>query len=369
LTGRILVDATAVPRDRGGVGRYLDGLLGALATLGAPVAVVCKPDDADRYRALGLAVEVAPRWVLSTPLRLIWEQVRLPRLARRGGYRVVHSPHYTFPLFGRFGRVVTIHDLTFFTLPHAHSTGKRVFFSAWLRALARRKFPVIAVSETTGAEFERVLRADPRRVTVAPHGYDQLTFHVPSAVEVGDFIQTLDPPVTEWIAFLGTLEPRKNIPALIEAHRRLGADAPALLLAGGPGWDSAVIPAVRESSAQGFDVRLLGYLPLDQLAAFLGAAEIVAYPSLGEGFGLPVLEAMASGAAVLTSTGLALPEVGGDAVEYAETSAPEIAAGLSRLLGDAHHRSELRERAVTRARRFTWQASADAHLAAYGRAG
>ena len=367
--GRILIDATAVPHDRGGVGRYLDGLLGALATLGAPVAVVCKPDDVDRYAALGLATEAAPGWVLSTPLRLLWEQIMLPRLARRGGYSVVHSPHYTFPLLGRFGRVVTIHDLTFFTLPGAHSAGKRAFFRAWLRTLARRSFPVIAVSETTGHEFERLLRADPRRITVAPHGYDQATFHPPSPSQVHEFTGTLHPPVTEWIAFLGTLEPRKNVPALIEAHRRLGSGAPALLLAGGPGWDPEVAPAVRRSQAEGFDVRLLGYLPLERLAAFLGGAEIVAYPSLGEGFGLPVLEAMASGAAVLTTEGLALPEVGGDAVEYAGTSSAEIAAGLSGLRADPNRRAELRRRAVKRARRFTWRASADAHLAAYGRAG
>jgi glycosyltransferase involved in cell wall biosynthesis len=365
--GSILIDATAVPRDRGGVGRYLDGLLGALAALDAPVAVVCKPEDAPRYSELGLAVEVAPSWVRTTPLRLIWEQLALPRRAARGGYAVVHSPHYTFPLLGRFDRVVTIHDLTFFTLPGTHSAGKRLFFRAWLRTLARRSFPVIAVSETTAREFARVLRADPERITVAAHGYDEATFRPPSPESVEGFAQTLDPPVSEWVAFLGTLEPRKNVPALVEAHELLGTDAPALLLAGGAGWDADVVPAVERSQARGHDVRLLGYLPLEQLAPFLGGAEIVAYPSLGEGFGLPVLEAMASGAAVLTSQGLALPEVGGDAVEYAGTSAPEIGEALLRLHRDPARRAELRTRARARAGQFSWRASAQAHLSAYRR--
>ena len=371
---RILVDATAIPRDRGGVGRYLDGLLAALAEgSGLPgaaqISVICQEHDAGVFATLGLNVIVAPRSIERTPVRLLWEQFALPSIVRRGGFDVLHSPHYTFPLRGRFGRVVTIHDLTFFTLPQTHSVGKRAFFRFWLRRLARRRFPVIAVSAATAEEFVRLLHADPARLTVALHGYDAQVFRVPTSEQLAAFATRLTPPVTRWIAFLGTLEPRKNVAALVAAYVALEpAGRPALLLAGGAGWDAAVAPAVAAATASGADVRLLGYLPIDELSAFLGGAELVAYPSLGEGFGLPVLEAMAAGACVLTTAELALPEVGGEAVAYAGTSAPELTAALTALLADQPRRDDFRRRAVERAAGFTWQAAAATHRAAYATA-
>jgi len=177
--------------------------------------------------------------------------------------------------------------------------------------------------------------------------------------------------VESWLAFLGTLEPRKNVPALIAAYRRSMADRspgdrPALLLAGAPGWDDAVGPSVADAVDAGFDVRTLGYLPLDMLSAFLGGAELVVYPSLGEGFGLPVLEAMASGALVSTTRRLSLPEVGGEAVLYSEPDVASIAEVLTEALDlPADAARDLRSRAIERAALFTWAAAAEAHLAAY----
>lgn len=363
-TPRVLVDATAIPADRGGVGRYLDGLLAALAT-DDPPTVVARPDDAQRFRELGLPVVVVSPQLARASRRILWEQLGLPRIMRRGGFDVLHSPHYTFPLFGRFARVVTIHDLTFFTLPESHSRLKRVFFRFWLRRIARHRMPVVAVSAATAREFTRILDADAARIVVAPHGYDPEVFHPPADAEVAAFARAQEPPVSAWIAFLGTIEPRKNVPALVAAHARLGDAAPALLLAGGPGWDADAPAAIARARAEGRDVRALGYLPLEQLSAFLGGAEVVAYPSLGEGFGLPVLEAMATGAAVLTTDRLALPEVGGDAVAYTDVDADAIAEALERLLGDAALRERLRSDARERATLFTWAEAARKHRLAY----
>jgi len=361
---RVLVDATAIPADRGGVGRYLDGLLEALAARDAPT-VVARADDAERFRALGLPVIVAPRYVARASRRIVWEQFGLPRMVRRGGFDVLHSPHYTFPMIGRFARVVTIHDLTFFTLPGAHSRVKRAFFRFWLRRLARGRAVVLAVSEATAQEFARILGADRSRIIVAPHGYDPHVFHPPTTEAVASFARAQHPPVEGWIAFLGTIEPRKNVPALVAAHRALGPDAPPLLLAGGPGWDPRAPEAIADAREAGGDVRALGYLPLEQLSSFLGGAELVVYPSLGEGFGLPVLEAMATGAAVLTTDQLALPEVGGDAVAYTGTDAEAIASALRELLADPERRARLGRAARARAELFTWGASAERHLLAY----
>jgi glycosyltransferase involved in cell wall biosynthesis len=160
------------------------------------------------------------------------------------------------------------------------------------------------------------------------------------------------------------------VPALIRAYIRAMSDRanpPALVLAGSPGWDAGVEPAIA-AVPDGLRVIRPGHLPVDLLPGLLGGAELVAYPSLGEGFGLPVLEAMACGAAVLTTRKLALPEVGGDAVAYSGTGAGDIAAALTELLDDPARRAELSVAALERAGTFTWAASAQAHQVAYDRA-
>jgi glycosyltransferase involved in cell wall biosynthesis len=144
-------------------------------------------------------------------------------------------------------------------------------------------------------------------------------------------------------------------------------EPPALVIAGGRGWDTRIDEALAAVPSD-LEVLLPGYLPLDLLAGFLGGAEVVAYPSLGEGFGLPVLEAMACGAPVLTTTSLALPEVGGDAVEYADPTAAGIAATLRTLLTEPERRAELSAAAVSRAAGFTWRACAEQHVRTYARA-
>jgi glycosyltransferase involved in cell wall biosynthesis len=173
-----------------------------------------------------------------------------------------------------------------------------------------------------------------------------------------------------YIAFLGMLEPRKNVPGLVRGWVKAvadRADAPALVLAGGTGWDDTIDAAISEVPSH---LRVLrpGYLRFTDLPGFLGGALLVAYPSHGEGFGLPVLEAMACGAPVLTTQRLSRPEVGGDAVAYTEPDPDSIATALTALLDDPARRAALGEAGHQRSLEFTWAHSAEAHLASYARA-
>lgn len=369
---RVLVDATAVPPDRGGVGRYVDQLLPALQSAGASLAVVCQARDLDLYGTLLPSADVvaAPAAIESRPVRLAWEQVGLPGVARHVGAQVLHCPHYTFPLRAGLPVVTTLHDATFFTSPEVHLRVKRTFFRTWTRASLRLATRCVVPSRATRDELVRVAAATPGRVDVAHHGVDPVSFHLPSAEECELARATLGLSARRYVAFLGTIEPRKNVPALIagweRACRRVD-DPPALVLAGGRGWDDRVEPALA-AVPDDLEVLAPGYLPLEQLAGLLGGAEVVAYPSLGEGFGLPVLEAMACGAAVLTTPHLAIPEVGGDAVEYVESTPGGLADGLVTLLTEPGRRSALARSAVTRAAGFTWEASAEAHLRTFAHA-
>jgi glycosyltransferase involved in cell wall biosynthesis len=371
LAPRVLVDATAVPADRGGVGRYVDGLLAALSAVNANLAIVCQRADAERYARMAPQADVVagPAAIAHRPARLAWEQTGLPLVAQQVMAEVVHSPHYTMPL--RVGRpvVVTIHDATFFTTPEQHTAVKGTFFRSATRTALRRASRVIVPSKATRDELVRVLDADPTKIDVAYHGVDQDVFHVPTDADKARVAARLGLRGS-YIAFLGQLEPRKNVPNLIRGWAKAvhwRDDPPALVLAGGSGWDEDVDAAIAEVPGH---LRVLrpGYLRFADLPGYLGGATVCAYPSHGEGFGLPVLEAMACGTPVLTTHRLSLPEVGGDAVAYTEPGADDIAEALSALLDDAARRRSLADAALTRAREFTWAASAEAHLAAYARA-
>jgi len=370
---RVLVDATSVPADRGGVGRYVDGLLGALGRRDdVDLAVVCLRPDVERYQRLlpEAHIVAAPAAVNHRPARLAWEQTGLPLLAQQVGAKVLHSPFYTCPLRAACPVTVTVHDATFFTEPEHYDKSRRTFFRSAIKTSLRRAERVIVPSKATRDELIRLLDADPTRIDVAYHGVDHVAFHAPTAEEKARVRARLGLGDSSYVAFLGAKEPRKNVPNLIRgwaAAVKDRPDPPALVIAGGQGHDDEIDQAVAGVPA---NLRLLrpGYLRFADLPGYLGGALVAAYPSYGEGFGLPVLEAMACGAPVLTTPRLSLPEVGGDAVAYTGPDPDDIARDLRALLDDEPRRMALAVAGLARAKEFTWDSSADVHLGAWARA-
>ena len=371
---RVLVDATSVPADRGGVGRYVDGLLGALGALGPELidlVVVAQRTDAERYARMltGAEVIAGPAAIAHRPARLAWEQTGLPLLAQQVGAQVLHSPFYTCPLRSSCPVTVTVHDATFFTEPEHYDNTKRTFFRSAIKTSLRRAARVIVPSKATRDELIRLLDADPTRIDVAYHGVDQAAFHIPSDEEKARVQARLGLTDSTYVAFLGAKEPRKNVPNLIRGWARAVSDwphPPALVIAGGQGHDDDIDRAVAEVPPH---LRLLrpGYLRYADLPGFLGGAAVACYPSFGEGFGLPILEAMACGTPVLTTPRLSLPEVGGDAVAYTTEDPDRIAEDLAGLLHDEPRRLTLAKAGFERAKEFTWSSSAEVHVTTWNR--
>lgn len=369
---RVLVDATDVPTDRGALGRYVDGLIGALAATGVGLAVACQAPDAERYGRLapGAAIAPGPVGLGHRTGRLAWEQSGLPVVAEQVGADVIHMPNYSMPLRPGLPTVVTIHDLSFYTDPDRYTAISAMSLKSATVTAARQATRLIVPSNATRGDLVRVLAVDPARIDVAHHGVDHRLFHQPDEVQVRRVTARLGLHGKPYVAFLGSLAPRKNAPALVSGWATAVADLaepPALVLGGGGGWSQELDEAVAQVPSH---LRLVrpGYLPFADLPGFLGGALVVAAPSRGEGFGLPVLEAMACGAPVLTTNRSALPEVGGDAVAYTEPDAESIAVALRALLDDPGRRAALAEAGHVRSQEFTWAASAHAHAASYERA-
>jgi glycosyltransferase involved in cell wall biosynthesis len=335
------------------------------------LAVVAQRTDAERYARMlsGAEVIAGPAAVAHRPARLAWEQTGLPLLAQQVGAKVLHSPFYTCPLRAGCPVTVTVHDATFFTEPEHYDNTKRTFFRSAIKTSLRRAARVIVPSKATRDELIRLLDADPTRIDVAYHGVDPGAFHAPTEEEKARVRARLGLGDSGYVAFLGAKEPRKNVPNLIRGWSRAVADwphPPALVIAGGQGHDDDIDRAVAEVPSH---LRLLrpGYLRYADLPGFLGGALLAAYPSFGEGFGLPILEAMACATPVLTTPRLSLPEVGGDAVAYTTEDPDRIAEDLADLLHDEPRRLTLAKAGFDRAKEFTWASSAEVHVNTWNR--
>lgn len=369
---RVSLDVSAVPDRPAGAGRYTLELARHLARLGdeLELVLICRAGDRDRWREVAPgAREVAALAPSPRPLRLGWEQLRMPSMLQRLGVDVHHGPHYTMPESADLPRVVTVHDLTFFDHPEWHQRSKAVFFRRATRVAARSASVLVTVSATSAKRLADLL-APAAPVVVAPHGIDHDRFRPDEPASGYDqaALATLGIGRRPFVLFLGTIEPRKDVVGVVRAFDRLSTVHRSLLLvlAGGRGWgDDEVDREVSASRAAERVVRL-GYVEDRLVPTLLRSARAVVYPSLEEGFGLPVLEALACGAPLVTTKGSAMEEVAeGAALLVAPGDHDGLAGAIDMVVqGDAGLAAR-RERGLEVARAHTWEASARRHLDAY----
>lgn len=300
-------------------------------------------------------------WPTYKPLvRIAWEQTVLPIATFTEHLDLLHAMAFARPIMARCPIVLTIYDMSFVRMPERFPTFQRLYLQRMSRYSARRAARIIVISQSTKDDVVRFCGVPADRVTVIYCGVDEL-FKPLSRHEVEQFRSAKGLP-SHFILYLGTLEPRKNVAQLVRAYaalRQNGREKPKLVIAGAKGWGYDKVFATVEQSGVKDDVIFTGYVPQAELPFWYNAADLFVFPSLFEGFGLPVLEAMACGTPAITSNVSSLPEVAGDAaLTIAPGDARTLAEAIAQALHDTTLRQQMRERGLQQAAKFNWPTAA-----------
>jgi glycosyltransferase involved in cell wall biosynthesis len=299
--------------------------------------------------------------------RILWEQCAQPwSLAE---FDLVHALAFVLPLALPRPAVVTVYDLSFIHYPQVLPAARRLYLRLFTALSCRRARRVIAISQSTARDVEQTLGIPAEKIDVAPGGYDSARYYPLPSAEIEDFRRRQGLPERFWL-FLGTLEPRKNLTTLLDAYAALPlAERLPLILAGPKGWDYAPILQRIERHGLAGEVHLPGFIPAEALPLWYNSAEAFLYPSVYEGFGLPVLEAMACGTPVIVSDASSLPEIAGQAgmcIPPGDASA--WADALRTAYVDSAWRAQAGAQGQEAARRYTWDHTAREIIASYRRA-
>jgi glycosyltransferase involved in cell wall biosynthesis len=312
-------------------------------------------------------VHPTPGFTANKALRIGWEQLGLPRSIRAERLDLFHGPAFALPPRLHVPGVVTIHDLAFLRWPEQVPKSRALHLTRAVHAAAQNAARLIAVSEATKRDVVELLEVDAGRVDVTPLGVDS-AFHRPAGEAIAEF-RLANELTRPFILTVGNREPRKNLPTMVRAFAKVKDEIPHdLIHAGGAGWKSDELDQAIATANLGGRLRYVDFVPHAELPLWYAAADCFAMPSLYEGFGLPLLEAMACGAPSIATNRSSLPEVAGGAAYLCEPDIDSLASALVTVLHDGELRQELHEAGPERASQFTWQRTAEATADSYRKA-
>jgi glycosyltransferase involved in cell wall biosynthesis len=304
-------------------------------------------------------------------VRIAWEQFIQPIELSRAGVNLAHAMAFVAPLLAPCPTVVTIYDLSPFHFPEGFRAWNRIYLRSLIPISVRRARRVIAISQCTKADIVQQCGVSPDKIDVVYCGINESFRPIADLQAMAEFRRSRS--LSErLILFVGTIEPRKNLVRLVQAYaalRRAVPDTPPLVIAGDKGW--LWQPVFAEVAKQGLSDHVLfpGYVDPEELPWWYNAAELLVYPSLYEGFGLPPLEAMACGTPVVTSNASSLTEVVGDAglmIDPGDVTG--LAEAMRQALRDPGLRESMRTKGLARAAPFSWLRAARETVAVYHRA-
>jgi len=363
---KLTFDASATPISLTGAGYYVVEIIKQLDSRNdIELTVITRSSDLDRFSELApnsKILNVAPD---SLAQRLLFQNLKLNKVVDELNSDLFHGPHYQLPKKIKTPSTVTIHDMTLLTHKDVHKKIKTIYFSKIIPAAIKQASSIISVSQSTKDDIIKMFNPS-KEIFVGQLGFNSTRFNL----NVKDDIELLRTRGIEgqFIGYLGLLEPRKRVPDLINAFSKIAKDYTDLhlVIAGAQGWGVEQIrEAVRQS---GCSTRIIlpGRLSDEEVSAFYRQTACFVYPSIYEGFGMPVLEAMACGAPVITTNSSSLSEVAGDAAVLVSPDSPnEIEAALRKVLDDSEHRNSLVNKSIARANNFSWENCAEEHIKAY----
>jgi len=352
---------------RSGIDRYIRGLLSALpeALPNDELIVYANPTAIDAGGTL--SVHTVPSFTENKALRIVWEQVGLPRSIRADRLDLFHGTAFALPSRLTVPGVVTIHDLAFLRWPDQVPRSRAKHLRRAVVSAAKQSTRLIAVSEATKRDVVELLQIDPDRIDVTPLGVDP-TFRRPAGEAIAEFRHAYE-LTRPFILTVGNREPRKNLPTMIRAFAKVKNDIPHdLVHAGGEGWNADELERAVAETKLGERLRFVDFVPHAELPLWYASADCFVMPSLYEGFGLPLLEAMACGAPSIATNRSSLPEVAGDAAYLCDPDVDSLAAALVTVLHDGELRCRLHEAGPRRASGFTWRRTAELTADAYRKA-
>ncbi len=308
------------------------------------------------------------KWDTDTPIRrILWEQAIQP--FQLSNFDLYHGLAFVSPLILTKPSIITVYDLSFLHYPQVLSTSRRLYLRMFTALSCRRAERVIAISQSTARDVHESFGIPLGKIDVAPPGYDPTIYKQLPSGEIAAFRARRNLPDRFWL-FLGTLEPRKNLPILLQAYAGVSdSERLPLILAGGKGWDyQAIFDAIDRYHLSEW-IQLPGYLPIEELPLWYNSAEVFLYPSVFEGFGIPVLEAMACGTPVIISDASSLPEVAGKAgITLPPQAVDQWTQALRRAYGDTSWRQQATQQGLAEAKRYSWQLTADQTIKSYQQA-
>jgi glycosyltransferase involved in cell wall biosynthesis len=374
---RIGIDYTAAVRQRAGIGRYTRNLVQAMAKYDAQTSYTLfvaggQPESGPEGRGGDhpdlwppnfriRSVALSDRW-----LHILWQRLRVPVPVQviTGPLDLFHSPDFVLPPLGRTPGILTVHDLSFLRVPNCFLPGFRDYLERAVSHAVHRAALILADSDSTRRDLVDLLNVGPERVVVLYPGVEARFCPIQDVEVLSRVRGSYDLP-KRFVLGLGTLQPRKNFVGLIEAfaqliaHSHKATDGLHLVIVGSKGWMADDIPAAVVRCGVGERVRLIGFVEDGDLPALYNLAVFFAFPTWYEGFGLPVLEAMACGTPVVAADNSSLPEVVGQAgllVPAGDQAA--IVEGMKRLLDDPLLRARLMAAGCRQAQRFSWEKAA-----------
>ncbi len=382
----VSIDVSAIPLEPVGAGRYVIELLKNLPDFSGDMGIllISRYGDAKRWsKSVNESFLVQSLVPNNRAMRLAYERLSLGAQLERRGIKVHHGPHYTLPSTSKISLISTIHDLTFFDFPQYHSKSKVMFFRKAIADACKRADVIICVSQHTKSRLIELF--DPKgEVSVIPHGVDTGRFK-PEEDFVGQDQKIIDELILgdDFILYLGTVEGRKRIDVLVKAFDLLIKDKliqnnVKLVMAGKNGWKTAEVEAAIKESPNSARILRLGWVADEAVPSLIRRSLAVVYPSQAEGFGLPVLEAMACGSKIITTQDTVMAEISNDVAYLCEPGLPEsLEVAINSALCDLTNYSgssngeavfnTRKQMGLYLARKSSWQESAKRHAEIYRR--